>query len=361
MKNDDKTEKPTARRRRESERQGSIARSADVGSLFGILSVLVVVVFVLPTTTEMVGSRTASMLRASAQGPMAPGLGDLVLELVVVSIGPVLAITFVAAVAAGLVQTRGKVAPKTLQPKLTNLSPKKGLQRLSPKQMGWDLVRTLAKIALLAIAALAPVTSLLGSFETLRSLGEWMDYGRSLINSVLVRSLLLAGVIAAADFAWSKRKTEKGMKMSKQDVKDEARSQEGDPSIRGRRRSKMREMSRNRAIAAVGTADVVLLNPVRFAVALRYQEGDPAPRVVAKGAGALARRIRAEAYRHGVPVRQDPPLARALFRRCEVGHYVPAALFEAVAVVLAAVYRRRWRTTPVPVGAHAGASTGERS
>ena len=129
----------------------------------------------------------------------------------------------------------------------------------------------------------------------------------------------------------------------KQEIKDESKQQEGDPLIRGMRRSKARELSRNRMIASVAEADVVLVNPVRLAVALRYRDGDLAPIVVAKGMGVMARRIRSEAYRHGVAVRQDKPLARAIYRRCQVGQMIPPELYEAVAVVLAAVLRARNR------------------
>jgi flagellar biosynthetic protein FlhB len=131
------------------------------------------------------------------------------------------------------------------------------------------------------------------------------------------------------------------MKMSKQELKEEYKSSEGDPMVRSARRQRAREMSRNRMIFDVGIADVVVTNPTRLAIALKYEDDEPAPRVVAKGANKLAAKIRAEARRNGVPVIEDKPLARALFRRIKIGHFIPGNLFEAVAAVLAVAYRRK--------------------
>ena len=131
--------------------------------------------------------------------------------------------------------------------------------------------------------------------------------------------------------------------MSKQELKEEYKSSEGDPMVRSARRQRAREMSRNRMIFDVATADVVVTNPTRLAIALKYEDDEPAPRVVAKGANRLAAKIRTEARRNGVPVIEDKPLARALFRRIKIGHFIPGNLFEAVAAVLAVAYRRKAR------------------
>ncbi len=147
-------------------------------------------------------------------------------------------------------------------------------------------------------------------------------------------------VIAAADYGYQRWKTGREMRMSKEEVKQEHRNADGDPLIKGQRRRRALELSRNRMLGAVAGADVVVTNPTHFAVALAYADGDAAPRVVAKGTDRIAAKIRAEAYRNGVLVTENRPLARALYRRCKVGSFVPAALYEAVAIVLALAYRR---------------------
>jgi flagellar biosynthetic protein FlhB len=144
-----------------------------------------------------------------------------------------------------------------------------------------------------------------------------------------------------ADYLVTRVRTKRSLRMTRRELLQEHKEMEGDPLVRMQRRRRHRELSRNRMIADVATADVVITNPTHLAVALRYRPGEPAPRVVAKGAGRLAQRIRRVAYRHGILVREDPPLARAIYGRCRVGQFIPPALYEAVAIVLAVAYRRR--------------------
>ena len=146
-------------------------------------------------------------------------------------------------------------------------------------------------------------------------------------------------VLAGFDVVWTRYQHEKQLKMSKEEVKQEGRQQDIAPEIRGRIRAKQRELSRSRMLRDVEHADVVLTNPTHYAVALQYRKGMRAPRVLAKGADLLAKRIRDLAGEHGIPVIEDPPLARQLYAGCEVGHDVPHDMFAAVAEVLAFVWR----------------------
>jgi flagellar biosynthetic protein FlhB len=160
----------------------------------------------------------------------------------------------------------------------------------------------------------------------------------------LVRTAVAVGlVMAAVDYAVSRWKTGKDLKMTKQEVKDEHKSAEGNPQVKAAIKSKQRELTRNRMMAAIATADVVLVNPTHVAVALRYEADRGAPRVVAKGSGHVAARIRERATENGVPMVADIPLARALFAACELGQEVPEHLFVAVAQVLAFVMALRKR------------------
>jgi len=172
-------------------------------------------------------------------------------------------------------------------------------------------------------------------------LSDALAFTGELMWELAVRATLLAVVIALADYAVVRHRSTKKMKQSKQEVKEEHKQSEGDPTVRQARRRRALEASRNRMIADIGGADVVVTNPTRLAVALRYLPDEAAPRVVARGANKLAAKIRSEAYRCGVAVLEDKPLARALYRKVRVGGYVPTALFEAVATVLAVAYRRR--------------------
>jgi flagellar biosynthetic protein FlhB len=146
-----------------------------------------------------------------------------------------------------------------------------------------------------------------------------------------------------------RRRTNKGLRMSKQDIKDEHKQSEGDPMLKGAIRSRQMQMSRNRMMSDIAEADVIMVNPTHVAVALRYQPEKGAPRVVAKGAGVIASRIREAAEEHRVPMVADVPLARALHRSCEIGQEIPAELFTAVARVLAFVMALKTRGSAVGV------------
>src|SRR5690606_27143567 len=139
-----------------------------------------------------------------------------------------------------------------------------------------------------------------------------------------------ATVVAIADYAINRYRTKKSLRMTRSEVKRDLKDSDGDPMLRMRRRRLAGEISRNRMMGEVGMADVVVANPTHIAVALRYVAEEPAPRVVARGAGVLAERIKGEARRHGVLVTEDRPLARALFRSCKPGQFIPAELYEAV-------------------------------
>jgi flagellar biosynthetic protein FlhB len=149
--------------------------------------------------------------------------------------------------------------------------------------------------------------------------------------------------MAVADYVYQARRVRSGLKMSKQEIKDEYRSQEGDPAVKSQIRSRQMAMRRSRMIQQVALADVVLVNPTHVAVALKYAPGQGAPKVVAKGAGAVAARIRAEAEKHRVPMVEDIPLARAIYRVCDLGQEIPGELFMAVARILAFVFALKSR------------------
>lgn len=172
-------------------------------------------------------------------------------------------------------------------------------------------------------------------------------------GGILLRATALAAVIAIADLIYQRRRLDKQIRMTKDEVKREFKDSEGDPQLRAARRRRAGELSRNRMMRDAASADVLLVNPTHLAVALRYDPIDGAPKVVAKGADRIADKLRTIAARNGIPITADKPLARALFRRCKVGQHVPAALYEAVAVVLAVAYRRSGRgpaSRPLPTG-----------
>jgi flagellar biosynthetic protein FlhB len=145
--------------------------------------------------------------------------------------------------------------------------------------------------------------------------------------------------MAALDFAYNKWQHNQELKMSKQEVKDEFKQREGDPTVKARIRSVQREMARQRMMEAVPEATVVITNPTHLAIAIRYEEGMPAPKVVAKGAGHVAQKIKAIAMENDIPMVENKPLARTMYKSTDIGDFIPAELYRAVAEILAYVYR----------------------
>jgi flagellar biosynthetic protein FlhB len=235
------------------------------------------------------------------------------------------------------------LATKLVKPSAKKLNLVSGMKRIFGPQMFWEGAKTLVKSAAVALLVWSAVRSMMPVIgapvppEVL--LGHTRDHAVGLVRSVALAGL----VMGALDFVWQRRRVGKQTKMSKEDVKQEHKQSEGDPMVRGAIRARQLAAARNRMMADVPTADVVMVNPTHVAVALRYDAESGAPVVVARGAGVVAAKIRELASDASVPLVRDVPLARALYASTEVGQEIPAELFAAVAQVLAFVISRRTR------------------
>lgn len=338
-----KSEKPTPRRKREARREGRMAKSQEVAVAFSLLGALIGFKVFAPHAAKVITEQARALFAMSGTGLSRTQLQSSVVAMFIAGVLPFLGIALLSGVASGVVQVGFTFAPKAAKPKLSNLSPKRGLQRLKPSVAGWELARSALKLGLLAAIMWGPLSDWVRQLITTRRLDVALAGTAAGAWGLLARATVLAILIAAADYSINRYRTNKELKMTKQEVKQESKDSEGDPIARALRRRRQAEISRNRMIMDVAGADVVVTNPTHYAVALRYRRPEPAPRVLAKGANALAARIRREAYRHGVPVIENRPLARALFRTTKVGRFIPGGLYEAAALVLARAYRRRRR------------------
>lgn len=258
---------------------------------------------------------------------------------------------------------------KALAPKFERMNPLKGVQRMFSAQTVVELIKTLAKAGLVGSVAVYVIWSHRDQMTALMyaSPTEAIASGMGIIIKccALIAASLL--VIVLIDAPWQLWSFYKKMRMSRQDVKEEHKESEGDPHVKGRIRQQQRAMARSRMMAQVPAADVVVTNPTHYAVALRYQEGNgSAPRVVAKGTGLVAARIRAAAAQHHVAMLEAPALARALYFNVELEREIPVDLYAAVAEVLAWVYQlRNWNkgqgerpVTPTRLNVPAGMDAG---
>jgi flagellar biosynthetic protein FlhB len=338
----DKTEQPTAKKKREARRDGQLARSGEVVAWAQMLAagVLLPVTFSLGTNSlrrvmTQVGVAVSRPDIDSALRLLGSALKDGLLALAPLALGMV---------AIGLIgnfaQTGFAISGKALKPKFDRTSPKKGLKRMLSPHSAWEAAKAALKLVVLTAVAWPGVSHLGAALAT----GGRVPSGQVMAEvaastMALIRSTALAGLaLAALDYGFQRRRVKKGMMMSKQEVKEEYRQSEGDPMTRQRIRQRQMDMSRNRMMAAVAVSSVVVVNPTHIAVALEYSAELGAPRVVAKGQGFIAARIREEAEKHNVPIVRDVPLARTLHAACKVGQAIPADLYEAVARLLAFVF-----------------------
>jgi flagellar biosynthetic protein FlhB len=342
----ERTEQPSARRREEARRRGQVAKSAD---LTGALLVLGAVA----AHAAGGGHVVADGLELVRRGLVPRRLEELSVESAAALLQgaawdgvrvawPFLVIPTLAGVGGHLLQTRFLVATEGVAPQWSRLSPLAGFGRLWSLRSLAELVRSLLKLA--ALGTLAALT-LYEDWALLVGLGEGGGAAAAMaaVGRVVWDLWLRVGLaylaIGALDYAYQWWQHERSLRMTRQEVREEARETEGDPHLRGRMRGIHRQMVTRRMAAEVARATVVVRNPVHVAVALRYDGGAmAAPRVVAKGERLVALRIVDLARRHGVPVVENPPLARALHRAVEIGREIPPDLYRAVAELLAHVY-----------------------
>jgi flagellar biosynthetic protein FlhB len=340
---DDKTEAPTQKRKRESRRDGQVARSPDLVSWF----LLLVATSLLPGLVSRVAVDLRELLAnaavvASHPEPTAlPGLVGKALLVLVTGVGPTLVACMGLAIVGNLAQVGFIFTGKPLRPRLSNLNPAEGLKRMFSAKALWQLGAEAMRLGVI----LAVVSTMIHGVATdlanasMRSPGDVV--GQLATTSLgLVRTVAAVCVlIGIADYAVKRRDLMRKLRMSKQEIKQEYKDSEGDPHVRARMRSMRMSMTRNRMLNAIAGADVVITNPTHLAIAISYSREKGAPRVVARGAGSLAEKIRAEADRHDVPRVEAKPLARTLYRLCRPGEEIPAELYQAVATVLAFLHR----------------------
>lgn len=342
----EKTEKATGRRREQARRKGQVAKSQEVSGAALLLTGVLVLLLTGGRFAEVLGRNTAYLLsQAHILGPANRwGVRELLeanLEVLLAALAPLLGALLVAAFGGSVVQVGLHASAESLAFKTEKLNPITGLQKFFRKTMLFELGKNVVKIGLIGLLAWWTIGGLMGELAGLAvlPLPEVVALGRAGFMTLMARLLAFVLLLAVVDWAWQKYQHEENLKMSKHEIKQENKELEGDPQIKARIRGLQFEMARKRMLADVPKADVVITNPTHYAVALRYLPGSAAPVVVAKGQDHLAAVIRQIARKARVPVIENRPVARALYRQVEVGKMIPESLFQAVAEVLAYVYR----------------------
>lgn len=343
-KRDGRTEQPTQKRRRDSRKKGQVPRSQETSNLVVLAAALVVLANVAPGAMRRTTETTRFWLASSdgLSGFRAGEIQHMSVQLALAWVPPVLAAA-VAGIAVQIAQGGLTLAPETARPSLKHLSLKKGLQTLSPTQAGMTLARSLLKVSVIGLALVGPLQDLWAEVHRYDDLATVVGATGRAMTAVAWRVVFGSIIIAAIDTTYTRRKWKRELMMTRQEVIDESKMTEGDPHTKAARKRLGFELRRRSGLVGVAQADVVVTNPTHFAVALAYRDGSPAPQVVDKGTERAAKKIRKIATRNGVPIIEDKPLARALYRQVRVGGYVPERFFDDVIKVLVAAYWRRGR------------------
>jgi flagellar biosynthetic protein FlhB len=343
---DQKTEQPTEKRLSDAHERGQFAKSHELTVLFTIAAVLGVLGFTAPAVSRDIADYSIGIFTRFASMPVQRDTVTMQFAEMLFTTGraliPMLVACVGAVLLAGGVQSGFRLSPKAAAFKLENLDPVAGFGRLFSKTVfvktGIDLLKLLAIGGALWFGARNLIFDpLFSSPVEVAYLGQFLSQATLLF---LTRLIMALGIVAAISFAWEKFKSGRDLMMTRHEIKEERRQSEGDMHSKAAMRRMARRLMQRQMLSAVQTADVVVTNPTHFAVALKYERGqDKAPVVLAKGENRFAQRIKALAAEHGVPTVENKPVARLLFAMGKVGETIPAELYQAVAEILAVVYR----------------------
>jgi flagellar biosynthetic protein FlhB len=351
----EKTEKATPKARYEARQKGSVARSVDLTGAIVLMSSLMALSSFGPGILVRMENVMVTFLNMTSHPAIVDekGLGSVMLlvgQQVILAVLPIVAVCVAASLVANVGQVGFKPARKAIIPDFKRLDPAKGAKHLLSPNSIVELGKNLIKISLVTSIVVLTLMPKLNEVAALVGMPA-ADLLPELCKTVLhlaQRAAMVYLAIGAADFFYQRYRHEKSMKMDKQSVKDEYESQDLPKEVKQALRQRAFEMSRARMMDAVPTADVVVVNPTHYSVALKYDSDNLAPIVVAKGVDLIAFKIRELAAEHGVAVVPDPPLARTLYANVEVGKMIPEDLFQAVAQLLAYVYRVAGATRAQP-------------
>ncbi|KPK66186.1 MAG: hypothetical protein AMK73_00845 [Planctomycetes bacterium SM23_32] len=343
-----KTEKPTRRKRERARREGMVAQSAEVNNALVLLAAVgALTLFGTYTFGAMAGQMAGRLGGLHVPEVTLGGVRPVLCESVATvarAVAPIMVFTGLVGLLCSLVQTGVLFTPKRLSPNLAHINPVAGFKRLFSLTSLARLAVSLVKLVAIGLIVYTLVSSRLVWFFAAIGKSTWgiLETGRRLCMSLALRVVAAMVAVAVADYAWQRWRFEKRLMMSRTELKEEHKRDEGDPEVRARQAQVRRALARSRMIQAVPTADVVVTNPTHIAVALRWDEKKmAAPQVVAKGESWLAERIKQIARLHGVPVLERKVLAHTLYEAVEVGMEIPPKLYYAVAEVLAFVLRKR--------------------
>ncbi len=342
----DKTEDPTPKKKKDARKQGNIAKSSEVNTAMTFLAILVIVY----TMSDFVVFEIKNFIVNILSGNLNMTINDNTIKVLLFKIIlsfikivlPICLIIMVFGIIGNLIQTGFFFSGESLKPKFSKLNPINGLKNMFSLKALVNIVKSIVIITVMISIGYSFVNK---NFEGIMKSGEiytpyLFDTIVELIKNILGSMAMVVVVVAVLDYAYQKYTHNKELKMTKQEVKEEYKQMEGDPQIKGKIKQKQRQMATQRMMQAVPSSTVIVTNPTHISIAIRYEQGvDKTPVVVAKGADAIALKIREIAKSHDVPIIENIPLARLIYREVEIDQEIPEEMYKAVAEVLVAVYK----------------------
>lgn len=349
MAGEEKTEKATPKKRKDSRKKGEVLQSKEVATavfivgIFAALSLLGQYIF--KNLMEFMVTSLTNLSNTGSSAEFVIEISKQVVVTCIIILGPLLLIGMALSILPVIAQTRGLFTMQSVKFKFSKLNPFTGIKRMFSMQSVVGIVKGLIEISIIGVVVWLEISGRIADFANLMDTEPMagVAYIGGAAMSIITTIIVMLVFVAAGDYIFQWWSFEKKLKMSKQEVKEEYKQMEGDPQIKSKIKRKQQEMAQQRMMSEVPTSDVVIRNPTHLAIALKYNQsfGLKAPVVVAKGSDALALKIVSVAEEHNVYVTQDIPLAHALYDNVEIGQEIPPDLYTAVAEVLAIVYRER--------------------
>ena len=342
----DKTEEPTPKKKKDARKQGNIAKSAEVNKAMTFIAILVVIYMMSGSIISELQGFIVNILSGDFSMTMNDNTIKILMFKVMMSfmkiVLPISLIIMVFGILGSLIQTGLFFSMESLKPKFSKLNPLTGLKNMFSMKAIVNLIKSMVVICIMIYLGYSFMSK---NFEGIIKSGDiYLPYMFNivldLIKSILTSITLAVAVVAALDYGYEKFSHKKGLKMTKQEVKEEYKQMEGDPHIKGKIKQKQRQMANQRMMQAVPSSTVIVTNPTHISIAIRYEQGkDTTPIVVAKGVDEVAFRIREIAKSHDIPIIENVPLARLIYKEVDIDPEIPEEMYKAVAEVLVAVYK----------------------
>jgi flagellar biosynthetic protein FlhB len=347
----EKTEPATPYRKREARKKGQVARSSDLNAAVVVIAIIIVIYSLGGYIGQTLSEYLRQILSYQMNNPLDNTQFIFIYKSSLIAFLRVMVPVFIVAIVFGilvnLTQVGVTLATEGLMPKLSNINPIEGFKRIFSKKALFNFVKTLIKLIVMSAVVYSLVEKSLPEISGLLNLEleSSLKYFADLAFKISITAMGVFVAIAIVDFIYQKWEYNQSLKMSKEEIKKELKQTEGDPLIKSRIRERQRMVSMVRMLQAIPAATVVVTNPTHLAVVLKYTDEPEkqmiSPQVVAKGAGYIAAKIKEIATEHDIPIIENKPVARALYKSTEIGDYIPVELYQAVAAIIAAVYSIR--------------------